>query len=173
MHILRLLCFGATLLGAATAGATVANDICAPSADPCIIARNITLTANSLLDFDTRALRITGAGSLDAGTSDMAILAGSVVLEAGARLLSSGGDIDVTATGVIQVLTGNKIAKIDTSGPDGGAITLFADGAVQIDGDLDSDATSGTGDGNTIDVEGATVTVGANARPYRARGPYG
>jgi Dictyostelium (slime mold) repeat len=173
MRTLTLLCFGATLFGAATAGATVANDICAPSANPCIVARDITLTANSVLDFGTRALQITSAGSLDAVDSSMVIFAGSVVLQAGARVLTAGGDVDVTTTGGIQVLTGSKVAKIDTSGPDGGAITLEADGPVQIDGDLRADATSVIGDGSFIDVTGSTITVGPSARLFARGGRTG
>src|SRR6185295_10117198 len=173
MRILRLLCFGATLLGAATAGATVANDICAPSANPCVVARDFVLTPTSILNFGTRALQITSAGSLDAGGTTMVIMAGSVVLQAGARLTSVGGDIDIVTTGGIQVLTGSRIARIDTSGPDAGLIILQAGGPVQIDGDLMADATSTVGDGNSIDITGSTITVGPTARLFSQGGRTG
>ncbi|MBI3785733.1 MAG: hypothetical protein HY270_20260 [Deltaproteobacteria bacterium] len=51
------------------AHATVADDLCAPTDDPCVIATKVTVDPSSTLDFGTRALRILKSGVLTWSTS--------------------------------------------------------------------------------------------------------
>jgi hypothetical protein len=128
------------------------------------VAVTVTITSGSVLDFGTRTLVLTSAGTFDAGAGSMAIRAANLVLQPGARLASAGGSIDVQVTGDIDVQTGASRARIDVSGSSGGNLTLTAGDMVSIDGLLLAAATAAAGDGGLIDVSGSAVRVGAEGR---------
>jgi len=150
------------VLAPSFARATTAADVpCASSSPPntCTIVVTVSVTTGSVLDFGTRAVVVAASGRLDAGAGSMTIKAASLVLQPGARLLSTGGTIDVTVTGTIAVQTGAAFARIDASGSSGGNVSLTAGGAITIDGQLLADATAAAGDGGEIDVDGAAATL--------------
>ncbi len=159
---LRIAMVFATLFPSAVL-ATVAADVpCDPSSPPpapCVVSRSVTVTAGSTLDFGSRGLVVTASGDLDAGGGTMAILASSVVLQPGALLASTGGEVDLTTTGDIDVQAASNKAKVDVSGSTGGSITFTAGGHLGIAGQLVAAATAVQGDGGSIDVTGAKVDV--------------
>jgi cysteine-rich repeat protein len=129
------------LAAASAAGATTADDVCSPLADPCVVPTGTTIdvTDGSVLDFGTRALVLAAGGAstrLDGNGGSMTILAGSVTLNPGSGILSRSGSVTVISTGAISVLrSGNARARIDVgdfSSP--GTITLDADGDLEIQG---------------------------------------
>jgi hypothetical protein len=69
MHRLLFCCLlVANVLFASPSAAAVAvsaDDVCAPTSDPCVVTRPIEVEAGSHLDFGLRTLRIEGAGLLD------------------------------------------------------------------------------------------------------------
>jgi len=65
---------------------TSADDICAPTADPCTITSTVTVQDGAELDFGSRELRITGNGSLDTLAGAVAIRCGSFVADTGASV---------------------------------------------------------------------------------------
>jgi cysteine-rich repeat protein len=128
-----LVAMGAAHAGALTA--TSADDICAPTTDPCVITASWDVTGP--LDFGLRTVRITGGGRLK-GQPD-------VVLTCGALECDSG-------------LTANPI--IDAVGGDNGSVTINAMRACSGDGStrcFDDAACTGVGLG-TCSV-GNTGTV--------------
>jgi len=144
--------------------ATTAADLCAPTADPCVVAGAIAVGGNSTLDLGGRALVITGSGSLDVGGGDVLVFAGRLEMQPGARFLSKGGSIDVTTLDAIDVQATDKQARVDVSGNDGGFVSLVAGGALTIDGQVLANALAASGDGGSVDVEGLGVEIGAAAR---------
>ena len=55
--------------------ATVADDLCAPAADPCVVAGDVSVDPGSTLDFGPRTLQL-AAGALVSWTGDLHIIAG-------------------------------------------------------------------------------------------------
>ena len=62
------------------AGATVADDLCLPTDDPCIITGNQPITNPSVLDFGTRDVIL--EGTLNHGSGELTVLAGSFTIAA-------------------------------------------------------------------------------------------
>jgi cysteine-rich repeat protein len=58
------------------ATATVANDVCAPAADPCSVTQKYDVTPGAVLDFGTRSVAVTGSGQFNFGAGNGTILAG-------------------------------------------------------------------------------------------------
>ena len=134
----------------APAWATTADDICAPAADPCVVAEAYLIQTGSTLDFGTRALVLAGGSGnkLDVGDGSMIIKAGSLTIHPGAGLIgktvTGGGSIQVTTTGAIDVLAaGSTKGRIDVSNlVSPGFIILTAGGDIVINGILSA---AGTG----------------------------
>ena len=148
-----------TTLGARPSLATMASDICSPSADPCVVSATKTVTPGSTLDFGSRALDVQNKGQLVIGSGLMTILAGSVRVESGGDLLGSttqdtGASIKVMTTGDIRVETGgNGDGTVDVSaGFNPGEIDLIAHGNITIGGSLGSNASNNQGSGGVINV---------------------
>jgi cysteine-rich repeat protein len=55
-----------------------ANDVCLPSADPCVIGTTIEVVSGSLLDFGLRHVQITGGGEIDSATGSYTMRAGQL-----------------------------------------------------------------------------------------------
>jgi hypothetical protein len=53
-----------------------ADDVCAPTANPCLVARPIAVASGAILDFGVRELRIGFGGQLDVGSGAVEILCG-------------------------------------------------------------------------------------------------
>jgi cysteine-rich repeat protein len=165
------------LVLAVPATATVANDICAPADDPCVVKvvkNGVPVTPGSTLDFGTRTLRVPpGAQLVVGGTAgSMTIKAGAMDIQATSQgagaLRAVGGDITVTAaTGDVGVhRMGNSVARIDVSGDPstggGGSIDLEATaGNVLVDGVLDAGANLTGETGGFVTLSGMTVALGA------------
>src|SRR5713226_4818443 len=159
-----------TTLGARPSLATVADDICSPSATPCVVSTAKTVTPGSTLDFGSRALDVRNKGSLAVGSGLMTILAGSVRVESGGNLLGStaqdtAASIKVMTSGDIHVETGaNGNGTVDVSASlNPGEIDLLAHGNIVIDGQVDSNASNTQGSGGLINVtaDGNVSVTGA------------
>src|SRR5713101_7471660 len=119
--------------------ATVASDICSPSANPCVVSTTKGVTPGSTLDFGSRALDVQNKGKLVVGSGLMTILAGSVRVETGGN---GDGTVDVSA------------------GLSPGEIDLIAHGNVVVNGSLDSNASNNQGSGGVINVSAdGNVTI--------------
>src|SRR5262245_42572985 len=55
------------------AQATTAANLCPPTADPCVVSTDVTITTGSELDFGSRALVIHRGRSIDVGPGTMTI----------------------------------------------------------------------------------------------------
>src|SRR5262249_33914807 len=84
--------------------ATTADNLCASSANPCVVSTAVPGDNNSVIDLGTRELRIASGGALDVGSGTMTILAGQLTIATngflrGAPASGDGGTINVTAGG--------------------------------------------------------------------------
>ncbi len=88
-----------------------ANDVCAATANPCIVASAIEVVSGSTLDFGVRELRIAFGGSIDIG-------AGSAEIRCGRFAAQTPGEVAIRARGPAGAAT-----------QDGGTLTVRARGA--------------------------------------------
>jgi hypothetical protein len=73
------------LLAASPAAATVADDLCAPTDDPCVVSGSVAIDAGSTLDFGTRTLEL-AAGAKVSWSGALTITAGSCDFRTGSTL---------------------------------------------------------------------------------------
>ncbi|MBY0279074.1 hypothetical protein K2Z84_27390, partial [Candidatus Binatia bacterium] len=120
----------AVLAGALPAGAAVPADLC--TGNPCVVTKSVTLDPGTALDFGSdTALVLAPASALTAGggaNGDVALRAGSIVLQPGAAITGGGATIALRAVaGRIELQrNGGTTARIDVSANVAGAITLDA-----------------------------------------------
>jgi hypothetical protein len=162
----RLLALGLALALSATprawtaaAWATAADDLCAASADPCVVATVIAVDDGSVLDFGTRALTVARGGRLDVGSGTVAVIAGTLTIESGGEIRARGGGTE--PGGAVQVVA-NTISvggTINVSGESGGGVTLTATGPLSIAGTVMAEATTSEGSGGSIGLTAASVVV--------------
>ena len=146
------------------AAVSKATDLCAESADPCVVTADVVVDPNSTLDFGARALDLRHGASLSFTSGTLTIRAGSVRVEAAAAIAGSAPSgsfptLSITTTGDIRVeATTTTNGRIDLSGSaQGGVIQLAALGAIQSDGLLLARATQAAAFGGEIDLLGVCV----------------
>ncbi|MFM7736863.1 MAG: hypothetical protein ACKPBU_12895, partial [Alphaproteobacteria bacterium] len=159
------------LFPAARARAVAPADLC--KGDPCIVAGSWTLPAGTHLDFGTStSLRLKAGTTIlvgaAAGVRTLELLAGSIVLEPGARIVGSGddavillgartGDVEVQAAGTTVARILADSAASATQAGSAGSISIEASGGVNIAGLLDASASGEDAVAGAIDI----VAVGA------------
>ncbi|MGH7896302.1 MAG: DUF4215 domain-containing protein [Candidatus Binatia bacterium] len=156
----------ALLVWTAPAQATVADDLCAAVANPCVVNATIAITPGSMLDFSGRTLELGGQSTLDVGAGVLIIDAAAVRLLPGSKILgrgvAAGGNITIRTTGAIDIQgSGPNKGKIDVSTDgDSGIIDLQAGGNVTIAGQLVAVGSAQYAGGGTIDIlAGGSIVV--------------
>jgi cysteine-rich repeat protein len=152
------------VLGARTAGATTAADLCSSAANPCVVSRTITVSSGSVIDLGTRALELRSGGALDVQGGTMTIRAGSMRLTPGTALLGrggTGGTIVIETTGPVTIeASGSTRARIDVTGDNqAGRVDLTAGGDVNVAGTIVCKGNLVTGNGGVVNVSGVAVTT--------------
>jgi hypothetical protein len=185
-----LLCHGTA---AAVIVANGPNDICAPAADPCIVADKVTIVAPGVLDFGLRTLRVVAGGRLDKtaditcgafevtnGTGQVAIDSNNGNGDAGTftvtafRACSGDGSTPCLDDALCASLTlgtcsvGNGTisiaAKVNGKGGPGAAHTYRAAGDITIDGTINLNGTIAGADGGILTIESFSGSVVLNAQ---------
>jgi cysteine-rich repeat protein len=157
-----LITFLAGLVAPRFATATTADDLCAPTIDPCIINASVTITPGSTLDFGSRAVILKAGRSLDVGIGIMLINAGAFRLEPNAKLLAGGGFISITTAGAVELqASGSTLSRIDVSDTDGGGeVDIAAGGGVTVAGTIQARGADTEADGGDIFIQaGGDVPV--------------
>lgn len=83
-----------------------ADDVCAPTDDPCLVTSEIDIIDRSILDFGQRTLRVQGGGRLDFQIFSGTILCGNFEASTSGAFLNASGTIPgvpETAGGLIQI----------------------------------------------------------------------
>lgn len=141
-------------------GATTADDLCSPAADPCTVSTTVNVTPGSIIDVGARGLLIASGGTLRLAAGSMILRAGTLTVSGklDARGSSSvlGGDVQVEADSI--TIGGGGI---DVSGAPPGVVSLDSDGPLSVTAAVRAQSLD-SGDGGEISLFGATVTVGAN-----------
>lgn len=156
---------------------TVADDLCDPLDDPCVISGNNAIDDFSTLDFGSRAVVL--EGTLDVGTGEMMIEAGSFEMTADGQIRAKGsntelgGNVTIDCSGDIQ-LDGAKIGgAFVMDGLDGGNLTLISDnGSVTGSGRVNLDGMTVDGFGGFLDVN-AGQNVSFTDRLQATGGTFG
>src|SRR5262245_35355093 len=136
--------------------ATVADDLCSPASDPCVVNSTVALTAGSIIDLGGRALHFGSAARVTVGVGAVKISAGPVRLLAGARLTGDpgigGSHLQTDSSGSIALeATGSPKSRIDMSATSiAGSITLNAATGITVAGDILSDGRDPEADGGLI-----------------------
>lgn len=115
----------------------VANDLCAPTADPCVVNRAFTATSDSVIDVGSRDLQFIGNGSIATNGNDLTIKGRKVVTSPG-TLLRTSGRTRADAAGTLEIEAGEILVTgdIDVRGAPAGDCDLIASGALTISGDM-------------------------------------
>ncbi|MCW5891697.1 MAG: DUF4215 domain-containing protein [bacterium] len=149
----------ACLVPGPMAHATVAGDLCAPAADPCVIEGTRTFTAGSVVDVGARTLEVAASArvTLPAGTA--VLRAGSVRLRPGARIQAGadGAALTIEAAGDVELQAlGSVRARIDLSGTlVAGDLSIVAGGTVRLDGDVAASAPGPDGLPGYVTIDGS------------------
>ena len=171
MQIVHLLALGTVLLPR-LAGATTANDICPPGADPCVLQNFLTVTpgVSTLLDFGNRAFQIASGRRLIVNDGDtLTIMARTVTLQTGAAISGptgtrrTGATVIIVATGDIQFQRSGGSIDLAADGAAGTARITSTGGNITADGDLIVKGTPGDGGLLTM-CAGGTVTLTGTIR---------
>lgn len=148
-----------------SAFATVADDLCPPAADPCIVNTAVTLTPGSTIDLGGRALHFGAAARVAVGVGAVVIQAGPVRLLPDARITGgaglAGSTLEITSSGSISVeSSGGTRSRIDMSADlITGAIALTAAGGITVAGDLVADGRHQDADGGFIMLDAVAGDV--------------
>lgn len=148
------------------AGATSADDICAPAANPCVVSTLINVTDASVLDFGQRALRIASGGRLSVGSGGMVIQAGAVTVEQGGSIGGRGssslpgGTVELRGTSLVMSGT------LDVAGSPAGNLSLIFTNNVVMTGLVEAQALSSDSVGGKIFIEGGGVTIASAIRVF-------
>jgi hypothetical protein len=156
-----------TLCATAAANGLVASDLC--TGDPCTITGNhATTDPFTLLDFGSAEVFLQGTIDIDSNSLD--ILAGGFTIAATGKILAvpaasfdSGGSVNVTTVGNIQLDSNNTGGAIVATGCDGGTVVLESQTGT-ISGTRGVTANRNTacllsGEGGTIELIAATVDL--------------
>jgi len=147
---------------ATPARATVPAELC--TGRPCTISGAKTIIPPVILDFGSAdvvfapSAVVTIGGA--AGPRDVQILAASITMQAGSRILGGGDTALVTlnaTAGPLRLLAaGSTKSRIDLTGHQGGSLDLLASGNIEIAGPL---STSGSG----TDSQGGDIVIDSGA----------
>ncbi len=146
------------LLAGSPVAATVADDLCPPAADPCVVNSAVTIDPGSMIDLAGRALHFGSAARVTLGVGEVVILAGPVRLLPGARITGSqgigGASLRIDSTGSIALEgTGSGKSRIDVSAElISGVVTLNAIGGITVSGDI-------VGAGRDQEADGGIITL--------------
>src|SRR5262249_5724416 len=79
------------LVSPAPSAATVADDLCSPGSDPCVVSTTVTVDDGSTIDVGARELRIVSGGILDAPAGMMTLQARVLTIQANGTVRALGG----------------------------------------------------------------------------------
>ena len=130
--------------------------LCAPAADPCVVAADVNVAGGTTIDLGTRALVIGASRTITAqgtGTGALTIKAGDITFLTGAKIVAPGvggygGTVTLQAQGGVIM---QASSRIDTTAGGGGDITIIADHA-DLDGQIRAPATNRDDDGGYVTV---------------------
>ncbi|HWP65553.1 MAG TPA: DUF4215 domain-containing protein [Candidatus Limnocylindria bacterium] len=157
-HLLGLA--AALLLEAGPAHATIADDICFFTEDPCVLPQGETFVVDdgSTLDFGTRAFVLPGGSGtkLDIQSGTVRIIAGSLRINPGSAIVGKGGTLEIETSGPIEVLatatTSGRIDLSDAVSPGAIGLSTSGGGDVIIQGIVASKGTTADSGLGLIDI---------------------
>src|SRR5262249_3600594 len=136
--------------------ATVADDLCSPASDPCVVNSSVTLTPGSIIDLGGARLHFSSPPPRPAGRGGVHISAAPLRRLAGPRLTGDpgigGSNLEIDSSGSIAVeAIGSTKSRIDMSAQSiAGSIALQAATGITVAGDIVSDGHDPEADGGFI-----------------------
>lgn len=145
---------------ASRAHATNENDLCAPSADPCVVSTVITATPGSEFNLGQRELRINSGGAIDVGSGTMTIRARSLNMLTGSFLRARPTSSSEPG-GIVNLFLEQAtiVGTIDASGSPGGQVVLAASGPVTVSGSIAANARSSSEVGGSLDISAGEANI--------------
>lgn len=128
--------FGAVVAPVVALG-TVANDLCAPTADPCIVSRVVSATPGSVIDVGQRELQLLGSGAILVSGGDLTLRGRRINTGPSTSLRTSGARrTDPAGSLVIQAQQAVLTGPIDVRGSPAGAVDIEATESIALSGRL-------------------------------------
>jgi hypothetical protein len=147
------------LLTANPAAATTADDLCAPSADPCLVNTSRTVTNGSIIDVGNRTLRIGNSGTLTVGSGAMTLRAATLRVDPSGRLMARGTSDDGGGRITVNAGTIDIAGLVDLNGAPGGSAMLSSSGTLAVSGTVQARGLGGEDTGGTIDLDAGSITL--------------
>lgn len=156
------------------AWATTASDICAATANPCIVNTAFNITSGSFLDFGTRQLTITSNGALNLQASPngstMSIRAGVVVIQASGRIK---GDAPSAGSIIVEGSSIDVAGTISAVGDTGSVLLNASAGPLRIGGLVDVTSGGGQDGGSMVLLSAGDLVLDSTASGVVLKGDIG
>ncbi|MBI4515924.1 MAG: hypothetical protein HY699_08940 [Deltaproteobacteria bacterium] len=172
-----LITAGSRTAHAAALPATTINDLCLPSANPCVVTGKFVVPSTGDFDLNGRAFRLDPGAAIDAasGVSFTIRRASSLTVEKGAQLSAPGratnaGGITIESTGGCT-LDGKLLAnatRVNGIGGTGGTLSASCVGGISLGSGSSLEANGASGSGGSITLAGGSgplaMTKGAKIK---------
>lgn len=159
-------------LAPAGARATTANNLCAPTADPCRVNSTVNVTPGSVIDVGARRLLITSRGALNLSSGMMTLRAAELTVDPNGGSLSANGSLSTPGGKIVVIADRITInGGIDATGAPGGTVTLTSTGPLTLAGVLDVHSRATDAGGGSAELQGTDVTVTSTGRINALGGP--
>jgi hypothetical protein len=150
------------VLGALPSAATVADDLCAATADPCIVSQVILATPNSVIDVGQRELQILGSGGIQVRSGGLTLRGRRIATFASALLRTSGSTrSDPAAPLIIEADDVALSGEIDVRGSPAGAVDITATTAILLSGRLRGRPEASSESASSVTLDAPTVVLAA------------
>jgi cysteine-rich repeat protein len=140
--------------------ATTANDLCMPTANPCVVSLPVTVTNGSTIDVGTRELRVASGGRLDVGAGSMTLRAATLSINNSGFVTALGTPSGAGGTIDVQVVDLTVSGTLDAAGAPGGTLSIVATGHVAATGQIGARALARDQLAGNIDIAAATADLG-------------
>lgn len=148
----------ATVL-APRAWSTTANDLCAPTADPCVVSTNVLATAGSVIDVGQRELQIIGSGQLRVNGGNLTLRGRRISSGPSTTIQTTAGRNDPAGSLVITAQQVVITGTLNVSGSPAGSLDVDAVESIAISGTLQGRSESSGSSSSVVSLTAPTVVL--------------
>lgn len=149
------------LLGVATPSlATTADDLCASTADPCVVTAAIAATPNSVIDVGDRELQLAGNGSITVQSGTLT-LRGRRIATGVNTLIRTSGPTRADPAASLEIVADDVFlaGQIDARGSPAGDVDVTGTTSLTFSGILRGRAEAADASASTVTMIGSTVLL--------------
>ncbi len=152
------------LLGAAAPSlATTADDLCASTADPCVVNVAVAATPNSIIDVGDRELQISGNGSITVQSGTLT-LRGRRIATGVNTLIRTSGPTRADPAALLEIIAEDVFlaGQIDARGSPAGDVDVTGTATLTFSGTLRGRTEAADASASAVTMIGSTVFLGGS-----------